>query len=1348
MTSSSFQRYPDPVVRSPEEIQADLDSLRSADQYMEQNEEEKKKRDAQAKQRQDQQKAQQEQNKQKLQEPTGVGGVLKEVGTAVVGAGIDAVEGVAGNLQQAVTGQLNNPNFRPTWLQVDDKVEPLNKTWWGNLIRGVGEYGFLSALTRGAANKVGGAPARVLGGRGIGSELARGVVVGNFSSQSQGDNLSRLLTDTFPWFPDVLATNDADSPLMKRFKNTLEGLGLDFVFDRVAGSLKGLRAAKQADEAQLVEAQGRLQTKIGQETTSTTAVASQPTAAQSAAQSSTGLGEIDLGGAIGSSLRNQLWDSWQKGSTKMAGIEDPVLAAAKSAGVSQTDRAAFDQFLEAYGKQQSPVRDNTDVAVRVTDDEIKANQKAREANFDELANSRLADDPEGLKGPDPYVNSPIFDANEKPIFSVKKDGLEKALLDEFRISTNPRYFDGRPETLFTEAALEKRLAGESPARRRVIESVAKDIAKRPEFIGEYAGVKVTKGEFQQVAIARALDTLDEFNDPEDLAALKAKLMSQPATEVVGGRSVNYMNRENLAAAELLLNVTAGEMADLATASRSVRGALDTTTQEDMILRRMEFLLKETYFAKYMAGSTLNSVKYGGLNLLRKADADEIAQQIDSQVASTISTLKELRDSGDDTLVKLFTDAVSISDGKIKTLVDLDRYMQDRIWKWNGNPDEQGGIARGFVSTFVNSVLSGPKTVLRAWTGTSLAVALRPITLYTGALIRGDARLQAKALHQMAVWHEGANEAMQLFAKAWKSHLAGEGIPYSNFAGNTDALHNTEQWRVLGEWVKERGTRGDQAGYNLATMMSRFNNFPPFNYSMGLMGAGDAANRTILGRMELKSMAFDRAWDANKGTVDAALVRKYEEEMHGMVFNKDGLVTDKGASMAGDEAALTTDLSGQFRNIENLMNQVPLLKPFFMFPKTGINALKYAFSYNPLGNTLSKVPVLNAFLKEVDEVMNVTPDTLEAVMTKYGIKDIEAAKAMYEGRVAFGQLVTFSAAGLYLSGNLTGNGPHDKETRNAWIQAGWKPRSIKLGDVWVGYDSIDPFASLLAMVADIGDNSDQLGQTFTETWYERVSYVIAMNLTNKSFLSGIQPLAEILSAGGLGSQFNRTAAMFLNNAIPFSSLRKEIAEGFNPGMRELEDNLWDIIRNRNPGFKGQLPYKRDVLNGQPLRLYEPMVRFANIISPFQINPEWNETRELLRRSGFDIAFTLRTDSKGTKLSAEARSRLQNEMGKMGIESQLAELFKTDGYLKSFQLAQEVRARGIPSRQWPIEAFYHTQAIKQIFMDAKATAEAQLRLVDGETQAVKQSQSLSVAKETAKAGNTGSAREYLNLLEMYK
>lgn len=1257
MTSS--YSGPKAIPISAEESQAQFDAYNALDVVEAQTEEEKKKKQATAKQ--DQAKAQQKQaeSKQKQQEPTGVGGALKEVGTAIVGAGIDAVEGVGANVQQTLTGQVNNPDFTPTWLQVDDKVEPINKTWWGNIIRGVGEFGLLSAATRKAGGKLPGKAGSVLGGTGIRSELVRGVVVGNLSSQSQGDNLSRTLADAFPWMPDVLATNDADSPLMKRFKNTVEGLGLDFVFDAVAGGIKGLRAKGQADRAELLAKQAQIQ----------------------------------------------------------AG--EPV-----------------------------QLRDNSDVAVRVADAEIKTNQAARQANFDEMAESRLADDPEGLKGPDPYVNSPLYDRNENPVMSVRKDSLERALLDAYKIDADPRYRDGRAESLFTEAALEKRLAGESESRRKIIESVAKRLGNDDTFKGEVNGIRVTRQEYRNLAVARALDTIDEFADPEDLEAFKAKLLSQPATQTIGGKSVNYMNAENLAAAELLLNVTAGEYSDIATAARSVRGVLDTTAQEDMVLRRMEFLLKETKKAKFIWGQTGNQMKEGGIALLSKADIDVATKQIDADVTATLGTLKQLRDQGDDTLLQHFIDAASISNGKIQTLVDLDNYMKDRIWKWNGPTSEQGGIARGFVSTFVNSVLSGPKTVLRAWTGTSLAVALRPITLYTGGLVRGDDRLKAKALHQMAVWHEGAGEALTLFSKAWKAHLSGEGMPYSNFAGNTDALHLTDRWKALGDWVETRGTDGDKAGYRIATALSRMNNFPLVNYTMGLMGAGDAANRTILGRMELKNMAFDRAWKETNGNINAQLVRKYEDEMRNLVFDKDGMVTDFGAQMAGDEAALTTDLSGNFQRLETLFNENPLLKPFFMFPKTGINALKYAFSFNPLGTAVARVPILNGFLKEVDEILNVRPDNLESVMTKYGIKDIEAAQAMYEGRIAFGQVVTLSAAGLYLSGGLTGNGPHDKETRNAWIQSGWKPRSIRIAGTWVGYDSIDPFASLLAMVADVGDNSDQLGQTFTETWYERISYVIAMNLTQKSFLSGIQPLAEILSAGGVGAQANKTVAMFANNIIPFSSLRKEIAEGFNPGMRELEDNFLEYIANRNPGFKGNLPYKNDVLNGQPLRLYDPMTRFVNIVSPFQVNPDWNQTRDLLRRSGFDVAYTLRTDSKGVKLSAADRSKLQNEMGKEGIEKKLDKLFGTKAYLDSYELAREVRAKGIPSTQWPISAFYHTKAIEAIFREAKANAETRIQLREGNTQASLQARTASVAKEAAKAGDTDTARKYAELINMVK
>lgn len=61
-----------------------------------------------------------------------------------------------------------------------------------------------------------------------------------------------------------------------------------------------------------------------------------------------------LGEAIGASLRDGLWDAYQKGSIKFAGIDDPALAAARRAQVPTDDRAAFNAFLDQYGRGEAP----------------------------------------------------------------------------------------------------------------------------------------------------------------------------------------------------------------------------------------------------------------------------------------------------------------------------------------------------------------------------------------------------------------------------------------------------------------------------------------------------------------------------------------------------------------------------------------------------------------------------------------------------------------------------------------------------------------------------------------------------------------------------------------------------------------------------------------------------------------------------------------------------------------------------------------------------------------------------------------------------------------------------------
>jgi hypothetical protein len=75
-------------------------------------------------------------------------------------------------------------------------------------------------------------------------------------------------------------------------------------------------------------------------------------AAAPAAASTTGLDQLggQLGAGVTKGARQQMWDAYSAGKTKWSGVEDPALRAAQSAGVPSTDRAAFDSFLDQYGR--------------------------------------------------------------------------------------------------------------------------------------------------------------------------------------------------------------------------------------------------------------------------------------------------------------------------------------------------------------------------------------------------------------------------------------------------------------------------------------------------------------------------------------------------------------------------------------------------------------------------------------------------------------------------------------------------------------------------------------------------------------------------------------------------------------------------------------------------------------------------------------------------------------------------------------------------------------------------------------------------------------------------------------
>jgi hypothetical protein len=242
---------------------------------------------------------------------------------------------------------------------------------------------------------------------------------------------------------------------------------------------------------------------------------------------------------------------------------------------------------------------------------------------------------------------------------------------------------------------------------------------------------------------------------------------------------------------------------------------------------------------------------------------------------------------------------------------------------------------------------------------------------------------------------------------------------------------------------------------------------------------------------------------------------------------------------------------------------------------------------------------------------------------------------------------------YLSGNLHGNGPTDRTQRQAWLDAGWKPRTIKVGNVWVNYDAFEPYNQILALVGDIGDHQELMGEEWAEDRLSKLAMALAGTATSKSYLAGLQSFVDLFS--GAPGQQERIVASLMNNTLPLSSLRNEIGKVLTPYTRELGSDIEDSIRNRNLITENiaadPLPIKYDILTGKPIKDHNFVTRMFNAVSPVNFNIDYTPGRELLFNSGYDMRTSTYSAPDGTDLSdsPKVRSMFQKAIGEQNLEA---------------------------------------------------------------------------------------------------
>jgi hypothetical protein len=243
----------------------------------------------------------------------------------------------------------------------------------------------------------------------------------------------------------------------------------------------------------------------------------------------------------------------------------------------------------------------------------------------------------------------------------------------------------------------------------------------------------------------------------------------------------------------------------------------------------------------------------------------------------------------------------------------------------------------------------------------------------------------------------------------------------------------------------------------------------------------------------------------------------------------------------------------------------------------------------------------------------------------------------------------------------------------WLQTN-APRSIRVGEYtdkdgnkktkWFDYSRIEPFGQILSAVADLVQMSkygwrNGLGEEQREYLAGYLTYAIAMNLTNKSYMQGVVPLGQMLTPGWQGlSTLSKLPAEVANNFMPLSGARRSLANGLNPYMQEYDGALQRLMSTASAGLY-KLPIKYDYLDGKPM--FSPSGG-VNALLPFAVQDKnADPVRLALTNIEFESSDVMKSVS-GVKLKPEHISRVQQLMGQSGLYQELKKLVTHENFPK--------------------------------------------------------------------------------------
>lgn len=526
--------------------------------------------------------------------------------------------------------------------------------------------------------------------------------------------------------------------------------------------------------------------------------------------------------------------------------------------------------------------------------------------------------------------------------------------------------------------------------------------------------------------------------------------------------------------------------------------------------------------------------------------------------------------------------------------------------------------------WINSLLSGPATQTVNLLGNSMTTALRFTELATGGVLSGNTNLARSAI-SFAFNMEAISESFRmgvLAAKENRSIITQSGTQFKDTSGymkpnEFDAIRSDDEG-ALGQAINAIGT--------VVRFPSR------------LLQAGDEFFKQLNYRAYVRTDLAMEAMEKYKMTDGKDIAEYVNSKMGdyltegGRAYNEYNLFLDAEAAAdkkgllgrqrtayidAGEELmnfdpkrgkladealqrarvnTFTNDLDskGAVDTVANFIATAKERNKLFAFivpfVRTPTNILKFSIARSPIGVGFDAYKGITNKQSVIRQKLN-SPDPRVKAET-------------------LGQLATASsfiaAASWYMTTNkdwITGAGPSEKAQNEAWRQDGKTPYSVRVGNTWVSYQRLDPFATIIGIIADgvhaadynDFDNSDTFGGDM-QTAFSALGIAMVNNVTNKSYVKGLDSLVQA----------------FKDPEANFSKIGKNVAGGFMPTFvsqmqnvfpeRELKEarTLMDSFLKKAP--YNNVPNKRNFL-GETVKITNPPVIGA--MNPLYINPASND-----------------------------------------------------------------------------------------------------------------------------------------------